>query len=106
MYRVVVAVAKAQPGKEDELKTRLAHVAKASWEEDGVVSYAVHDVADAPGTLMMVEVYSSDEAFDAHLDTKHVTSLLADMPSIAEGELTVFQGHPSDFAEGTKGLLA
>lgn len=105
MYRVVVAVAKAQAGKEEELRGRLEGVARASWEEPGVVSYAVHDVADAPGTFMMVEVYASDAAFDDHLETEHVKALLADMPSMADGDLTVFQGHPSAFAEGPKGLL-
>lgn len=105
MYRVVVAVAKAQSGKEEELKSRLEGVARASWDEPGVVSYAVHDVADAPGSYMMVEVYASDQAFDDHLATDHVKALLEDMPSMSDGDLTVFQGHPASFANGPKGLL-
>lgn len=103
--RTVVAVVTAQSGKETELKARLEGVARESWEEPGVISYAVHDLADSPGSFMMVEVYESDAAFDAHLETPHVKALLEDMPGLADGELTVFQGHPAGFAEGPKGRL-
>ena len=54
--RVVVAIATAKAGHEAELKSRLEGVAKASWDESGVVTYAVHDVIDEPGKFMMVEV--------------------------------------------------
>ena len=44
---------------------------------------------------MMVEVYATDQAFDDHLATDHVKALLEDMPSMSDGDLTVFQGHPA-----------
>ena len=104
-HRVVVAVAVAQSGKEDELGSRIRHVAEQSWLEPGVVSYAVHNVADQPGHYMMVEVYASDEAFQDHLDTDHVKQLIADLPHLIDGELTVYQGHATDYAIGPKGIL-
>lgn len=103
---VVVAVAKAKAGHENELKSRIEGVAKASWEEPGVISYAVHDVQDQPGSFMMVEVYASDQAFQDHLETEHVKALIADLPGMVEGELLVYQGKASGFSAGPKGSLA
>ena len=104
-HLVVVAIATAQAGKEAELKSRLEGVATASWDEPGVVTYAVHDLRDHPGSFMMVEVYSSQAAFDAHLETAHVKALIADLGSLVEGELVVHQGTATDFSAGSKGAL-
>jgi len=104
-HRVVVAVATAKPGQEDELAARIEHVAKQSWLEPGVISYAVHALADQPGQFMMVEVYASDEAFQEHLDTEHVTALIADLPGLLDGELVVYQGHPTAYSTLPKGQL-
>ena len=104
-HLVVVAIATAQAGKEAELKSRLEGVATASWDEPGVVTYAVHDLRDHPGSFMMVEVYASQAAFDAHLETAHVKALIADLGSLVEGELVVHQGTATDFSAGPKGAL-
>jgi len=104
-HRVVVASAIAQSGKEAELKSRLDGVARASWEEPGVVTYAVHELLDQPGSFMMVEVYASDAAFDEHLATEHVKALIGDLPGLVDGELQVHQAKASDFASGDKGAL-
>ena len=104
-HLVVVAIATAQAGQEAELKSRLEGVATASWDEPGVVTYAVHDLRDHPGSFMMVEVYASQAAFDAHLETAHVKALIADLGSLVEGELVVHQGTATDFSAGSKGAL-
>jgi quinol monooxygenase YgiN len=54
---------------------------------------------------MMVEVYASQAAFDAHLDTEHVKALIADLGSLVEGELVVHQGRAAEFSAGSKGSL-
>ena len=54
---------------------------------------------------MMVEVYASQAAFDAHLETEHVKALIADLGSLVEGELAVHQGRATDFSHGSKGSL-
>lgn len=104
-HLVVVAIATARAGQEAELKSRLEGVATASWDEQGVVTYAVHDLVDQPGSFMMVEVYASQEAFDAHLETPHVKALIADLDSLVQGELVVHQGRATDFSQGSKGSL-
>lgn len=104
-HRVAVAVATAKAGHEAELKSRLEDVAKASWDEVGVLTYAVHDVIDQPGQFMMVEVYSSDQAFEDHLATDYVKALIADLSEMVEGELIVHQGKAGAFSAGAKGAL-
>jgi quinol monooxygenase YgiN len=103
--RIVVAVATAKAGQEAELKSRLEGVATASWNEEGVLTYAVHDVVDQPGQFMMVEVYASDQAFDDHLATDHVKALIADLSDLVDGDLIVYQGKACDFSAGAKGSL-
>lgn len=102
---VLGAIARPQAGKESELKSRLKGVARASWDEPGVISYAVHDMGGSSGDLMLVEVYQDQAAFDAHPETNHVKAFLADVASLVEGELTIFQARPASFSEGQKGLL-
>jgi quinol monooxygenase YgiN len=103
--KTIVAIATAQPGKEAELKARIEGVARASWEEPGVITYAVHDLLGSPGQFMLVEVYASDAAFEAHLATAHVTAFIADWPDLVQRDLDVFEGRAADFATGEKGLL-
>jgi quinol monooxygenase YgiN len=103
--RVVIAVATAKAGMEAELGSRLRGVAEASWHEPGVVTYAVHDVVDQPGQFLLIEVYSSDQAFDDHLATDHVTAFLGDMSGLIEGELFVVHSRATSYATGPKGLL-
>lgn len=102
---VLVAIARPQKGKESEVKTRLEGVARASWEEPGVVTYAVHDLVDTRGGLMLVEVYQNQAAFDSHLETAHVRAFLADAGSLLEGELVVYEATAAPFSEGPKGVL-
>ena len=104
-HKVVVAVAVAKQGQEAALAQRLEEVARASWAEEGVVRYAVHALQDAPGSFMMVEVYSSESAFEAHLATDHVVALIGDLPSLVEGDLTVYQGIAEPYSSGPKGRV-
>jgi quinol monooxygenase YgiN len=104
-HRVVVALAVAKLGQEEQLKVRLEEVAQASWQEPGVITYAVHDVIDQPGQFMMVEVYASDQAFDDHVATDHVQDLIAELPDLIEGDLIIYHGRSSSFSQGPQGAL-
>jgi quinol monooxygenase YgiN len=104
-HKVVVAIAIAKQGQEAALAQRLEEVARASWAEEGVVRYAVHALQDTPGSFMMVEVYSSESAFEAHLATDHVVALIGDLPSLVEGDLTVYQGIAEPYSSEPKGRV-
>jgi len=102
---VVVAKATPKAGAAAQLRSVLENGATASWEEPGVIAYAVHDVKDEPGSLLLVEVYASEDAFQAHLETDHVKHVLSVLPDLLEGELLVLQGTPAGFAENSKAQL-
>lgn len=101
-HHVVVAKATPKAGAAAELRSLLEAGATASWEEPGVVAYAVHDVKDEPGALLLVEVYASEDAFHAHLETDHVRHTLSVLPDLLESELFVVQGSPAGFADHPK----
>ncbi|HYC62783.1 MAG TPA: putative quinol monooxygenase [Thermoanaerobaculia bacterium] len=71
---VVIAYAKAQPGREDEIERALRENAATSRNEAGCVSYAVLRGDD--GTFMTLERWRSREEVDQHMTTAHVQLLL------------------------------
>lgn len=91
--KTVIAVATAKKGKEAALFTQLNMVAEGSWGEAGVVKYLVHRDSEVPGRFFMVEVYESEEAFQQHLASDHVRSLLERLPELLETDLVVNQGN-------------
>jgi len=102
-HKVVVAIAASREGQ--------AQNSRRDWRVAlppggrRVVSYAVHTLPDTPGSFMMVEVYSSEEAFQDHLSTEHVVAFIADLPTLVEVDLVVYQGAPEHYSSGLKGLL-
>lgn len=100
--KTVIAVATAKTGKEAELFTQLTMVAEGSWAEAGVVKYVVHRDSEVPGRFFMVEVYESEDAFQQHLASDHVRSLLERLPDLLETELVVNQGGIALTSDTTK----
>lgn len=80
---VVVARAKAQPGREDEMERYLVANAKDSRKEAGGISYSV--LRGDRGLFMTVERWKSRGDLDQHMQTPHVQSLLGALaPLVAE----------------------
>ncbi len=71
---VVVASAKAQPGREDELAQALRTNADASRREAGCISYGV--LRSDTGVFMTIERWRSRADFETHMATPHVQTLL------------------------------
>ena len=80
---VVIAHAKAQPGREEEIERALRENAAASRKEAGCGSYAVLRGDD--GTFMTVERWRSHQDFDAHMTTAHVQLLLQTIVPMLSG---------------------
>ena len=51
---VITAIFEAKPGKADQLRKELENGARQSWQEAGVLSYAVHELSDKPGVFMNI----------------------------------------------------
>lgn len=71
---VVIAQAKAQAGREEEIERALRENAVTSRAEAGCVSYSVLRGDD--GMFMTLERWRSREAVDQHMTTAHVQLLL------------------------------
>ena len=102
---IVTAIFEAKAGKADELRKQLHNGASASWQESGVKSYAVHELIDRPGVFMNIEVYESQAAFEAHLQTTHVKSFIAMLDDLLANPLTVYQGTPLFNGENKKSSI-
>jgi quinol monooxygenase YgiN len=102
---IVTAIFKAKPGKESELHAELHAGATASWAEEGVRGYYVHQLMDQPGIFMNIEVYKDAAAFAAHLETNHVKSFLGKLDDLLSEPLTVYQGSALFGGESSKAAL-
>lgn len=80
---IVIARAKAQPGREEVIQQALTENAEASRREAGCVSYAVLRGDD--GTFMTFERWKSHLDFDQHMTTAHVQLLLQTIMPMVDG---------------------
>lgn len=80
---VVVARAKAQPGREEEMERALRTAAEPSRAEEGCISYSV--LRGDEGVFMAVERWRSKSDFDNHMAAPHVQKLLSAIGPIIAG---------------------
>jgi quinol monooxygenase YgiN len=80
---VVIARAKVQPGREEEMAQAMRQNAEASRCEDGCISYSV--LRGDEGTFMTVERWASRSDADTHMATPHVQTLLRTIAPLLAG---------------------
>ncbi|MCK4885857.1 MAG: antibiotic biosynthesis monooxygenase [Planctomycetes bacterium] len=73
---IIIAKAKAKPGMEEEVKKELMALIGPTRSEEGCVQYNLHQSADNPSVFMFYENWISQEAFNEHIQTMHLQSLL------------------------------
>jgi quinol monooxygenase YgiN len=79
---VVIATAKAKPGKESELERVLREVAKPTRQQPGCVHFSLYRSADDPGVIVGVERWTTKADHDRHLQGPHFQKLAAAMGNI------------------------
>jgi steroid delta-isomerase-like uncharacterized protein len=86
---LVLATARAKPGRERELEQALLDVAEPTRAQPGCVSWSLYQASGSPTTFVAEERWTSNEAHDKHLQGAHVqrlmvamSDLLAEPPSI------------------------
>jgi quinol monooxygenase YgiN len=91
---VVVASARAKPGKEMELEQALRAVAGPTRSQPGSIAFGLYRAVQDPAALVAFERWASREDHDRHLRGPHVqtlmsamATLLADAPRIVEYEI-------------------
>ena len=83
---VVLFTAKAKPGKEREVRKLFVNLVTASRHDPGNIAYEVHEVEGAPATIVLYEQWISDELLQAHLATKPLKDLQAQIGDLIEGK--------------------
>jgi len=82
---IVIATAKAKPGKEKELVQALLEVAGPTRLQPGCVAFSLHRSVDDPAVVIGIERWTSKEAHDRHLQGAHFHKLGAAMANIVAG---------------------
>jgi quinol monooxygenase YgiN len=81
---IVIAVARAQPGKEATMEAALRECAGPTRRQPGCVAFTLLRKAGDPAVLVGFERWSSRAAHDAHLRGAHVQRLMGAMgPALA-----------------------
>jgi quinol monooxygenase YgiN len=79
---LVIASAKAQPGKEKELENALRAVAKPTRAQPGCVSFSLYRSADNPAVIVGFERWASSADHQRHLQGAHVHTLMSAMANV------------------------
>lgn len=79
---IVIARARAKPGKEAVLEAALQVLLLPTHQESGCLHYTLHRCNDIPGQFVTYERWASREALDAHFSSAHVQALLSKLDAL------------------------
>jgi len=79
---IVIASAKAKPGKEKELERALRDVAKPTRAQPGSVGFSLYRSEADSAVIIAFERWASKEDHDRHLKGAHVQKLMAAMANL------------------------
>ena len=83
----VVGKLRAKSGKEAELVAMMAELSGlAKVHEPGMVQHAIFRSRTEPGTLIVVEVFRDQAAFEAHTKANYFPDLLPRLSALIEGQ--------------------
>ena len=78
----VVAILRAQPGMEQQLRDVLLGLVEPTRAEPGCVSYDLHINKDNPAEFVFVESWTNAASLDAHFETSHIKSVIGRFPDL------------------------
>ena len=79
----VVALVKAQSGKEAEMRKELLSLVQPSRQDNGCLNYDLHQAADDPTRFMFHENWTSKAHLEAHLQKPDLQAVLARVGKLA-----------------------
>jgi len=79
---IVIASAKAKPGKEAELKRALLDAASPTRKQPGCVSFSLYHSVEDPTTIVGFERWASEKDHQQHLRGPHVQTLMSRMSEL------------------------
>lgn len=77
------------PAKRDEAVKDIQAVVDATVTEEGCVHYAFYSDVLAPNSFRVFEIWTSEEALDAHLAAPHTQNFLAKVGNWVQGDVKV-----------------
>lgn len=86
---IVLATAKAKPGKEADLERALRDVAGPTREQPGCVQFTLLRVAHDRSTLIGYERWASEAEHQQHLKGAHVQQLMSRLADILAGQPSI-----------------
>lgn len=75
----IVAHAVARAGEEDRVQVLLEKLIEPTRAEPGCLKYELFVNKEKPGDFVFIEEYANDNAFQAHMDSKHVNAAIAEV---------------------------
>ena len=86
---VVIAMMKAQAGKEQEMEKALLEMIPKVEAEAGTLVYALHRVRKEPQKFIMYEKYRDKESFQHHSATPYFAELFGKIGPLLDGNPTI-----------------
>jgi quinol monooxygenase YgiN len=80
----VVAVMRAKPGKEADLRAAALALIEPTRQEKGCVQYDLHAHLTDPASIVFVENWESAEDLDRHGQAGHLVAFRALVPDLVE----------------------
>ncbi|MDR1571574.1 MAG: antibiotic biosynthesis monooxygenase [Clostridiales Family XIII bacterium] len=72
----VVARERLQSGKKDAALEIFREMVELTRKEKGCIAYSLHESAEDPDVIAMIEAWESQEALKAHLESEHFKRLI------------------------------
>ena len=79
---IIIASAKAKPGKEKELAQALLNVASPTRDQQGSVAFSLFRSKEDASVIVGLERWSTKEDHNRHLQGEHVKTLFAAMADV------------------------
>ena len=82
---IVVAIIKAQAGKEKEIEEALVSMIPQAQSEEGTLEYILHRAQNEPQKFLIYEKYKDKESFEYHSSTPQIKELFAKVGPLLDG---------------------
>lgn len=94
----VVAVLKAKEGKADVLREAFGTIMEPSRQDAGCVRYDLYEAQGAPGTLINLETWASQDDLNNHMKSPHLGAAFASVGDAFDGPPQIYLLNPVDVA--------
>jgi quinol monooxygenase YgiN len=103
---ILVARIPVRDGRVDDAIAAITMNLEASHQEDGVLRMALHRDVDRPDTLVVVEIFRSEEDHQEHLATAHYGRVVEALGPLLAGDVVAMRLEAISAGDPRKGYLA